>query len=322
MHHFACHGGYTFDDSVPFENEALIRTFIVGGKLGVNVFVLISGYFLIDKQFKWKKFIRLALQVFFYSSVIYLLFLAFGLAIFDIEDLFKNFFPLITNRYWFMSCYVILYVLSPFINKMIKAISKKEHEFLILFLLFVKTIITIFGYNYLSNVGWFITLYIVSAYLKKYNVLTNVWISLASFCLSFTAMIVFSVFLRYSVYGLNNIVCFVASVSLFNVFRNMKTSFHSKAVNLVSSAMLGVYLIHDNNFVRPFLWQETLECRRMARKPFFSQYAINVVIIVFAVCTAIELARIYLIEKPLIKAIKKAKERKSATKNIQEKPTE
>ena len=39
----------------------------IGGKLGVVIFVLISGYFLVDSKFKIKKLLKLFLEVLFYS---------------------------------------------------------------------------------------------------------------------------------------------------------------------------------------------------------------------------------------------------------------
>ena len=41
--------------------------------VAVNCFVLISGYFLIDSSFKWKKIFKLWLKVFFYSIVLFFL---------------------------------------------------------------------------------------------------------------------------------------------------------------------------------------------------------------------------------------------------------
>ena len=49
-HHFACHSD--FSSTISSLNNAVIKTLIIGGRLGVNVYVLISGYFLINSKFK------------------------------------------------------------------------------------------------------------------------------------------------------------------------------------------------------------------------------------------------------------------------------
>lgn len=46
----------------------LIGDFInIGGRLGVNLFVLITGYFLVNSKFKVKKLIKLIFEVWCYS---------------------------------------------------------------------------------------------------------------------------------------------------------------------------------------------------------------------------------------------------------------
>ena len=62
LHHYAYHGNLI---SIPNDNfNKYVAVFIiVGGKVGVNVFVLITGYFLINSKFKIKKVIQLILQV-------------------------------------------------------------------------------------------------------------------------------------------------------------------------------------------------------------------------------------------------------------------
>ena len=51
IHHFSVHGGYFTETqgTLPF-NATLIDLFAMGGRLGVNIFVLISGYFLINSK--------------------------------------------------------------------------------------------------------------------------------------------------------------------------------------------------------------------------------------------------------------------------------
>ena len=93
-HHFACHGAFSFSlQSLEF-NRLWIIFLWIWGKIGVNVFVLISGWFLSQtNNFKWSKIIILWLQMFFYSIVVYLLFLLFGNEVFTIKSLIKRIFP-------------------------------------------------------------------------------------------------------------------------------------------------------------------------------------------------------------------------------------
>ena len=66
MHHYA-YEIYTDYTSPLSGNLFFLQFFYMFGKLGVNLFVFITGFFLCDKEFKLNKLIRLELLVIFYS---------------------------------------------------------------------------------------------------------------------------------------------------------------------------------------------------------------------------------------------------------------
>ena len=58
-HHFSVHSHLISD--TPIINVYLQRALATGGKVAVNLFVLISGYFMINSTFKFKKLLKLIL---------------------------------------------------------------------------------------------------------------------------------------------------------------------------------------------------------------------------------------------------------------------
>ena len=62
--HYVYKSGYVLTDLNI--NSLTIKSFWFLGELGVNLFVLISGYFLINGKFTFKKLIKLILEVNFY----------------------------------------------------------------------------------------------------------------------------------------------------------------------------------------------------------------------------------------------------------------
>ena len=76
-------------------------------------------------------------------------------------------------------------------------------------------------------------------------------------------------------------------------------------MNLISSATFGVYLLHDNNFMRSFLWKKMLNGPALFNHIVLIPYSILVVVLVYSICTMIELLRIYLLEKKYMKIIEK-----------------
>lgn len=105
----------------------LIGDFLnIGGKLGVNIFVLISGYFLIDSKFKIKKLIKVIFEVWLYSVGIALVCMLLKIGDLSQDTIVKSFLPIMNNMYWFATAYVVMYVLSPFINKFIRMYWKRK----------------------------------------------------------------------------------------------------------------------------------------------------------------------------------------------------
>lgn len=88
-HYFAVHG---WEGGFPYQSISVNRLWVqfiqMGGKIGVNVFVLISGYFLIiAPKIKISKVIKLWLQIAFYSLILFALFVGTGIKAFCIIEL-------------------------------------------------------------------------------------------------------------------------------------------------------------------------------------------------------------------------------------------
>ena len=109
-HHFVVHG--KFDLTASFsKNIFFLQSLSMFGKLGVNLFVLISGYFSCTlpppKHINFRKLLKLELEVIFYSSIIGIIFYNFSSSDFDFIDLLKTFTPLRSNCYWFYRSYFV-----------------------------------------------------------------------------------------------------------------------------------------------------------------------------------------------------------------------
>ena len=80
---------------------------------------------------------------------------------------------------------------------------------------------------------------------------------------------------------------------------------HSKILNMISSATFGVYLIHDNLYMRPFLWERVFKNASYVNSRLLIPFSLIVVFVVFSGCSIIELGRIYLIENNIDSLIRK-----------------
>ena len=98
----------------------IVRSFCI---CAVDVFVLISGYFGI--HFRLNRLVSLDLQTLFYSIASLLFLIIIGYHEIGVLD-FHALIPIITKRYWFVTCYAVLYLLSPFINIVFALLSKEQ----------------------------------------------------------------------------------------------------------------------------------------------------------------------------------------------------
>lgn len=283
-HHFAVHtnwlNGTTF----------IVKAFQVGGKLGVNLFVLISGYFLVSGKFKLKKLIRLVLEVMFYSVGIYLVMCAFGETEFKLNDFIYYCMPLTNKIYWFATTYVIMYCLTPFINIIIKNVTKKQYICLLIELITLQSIIPIITHkSYLGEVGWFITLYLIAGFIRTYDVKVNKWATITTATTTFVLMVLLNSIWNINVWKMESVVCVVCSISIFILFKEMKPKYN-QFVNIISSTTFGVYLIHDGK-IKNILWNEWIQPYRFVNEWWFVFYAIVIVFTIFVACMTIDLCR-------------------------------
>ena len=162
-HHFVVHSGLNLTNELLSVNGIWMQLLMVGGKIGVNIFVLISGYFLIESsRLNYIKLIKFWLQVFFYSVFFFLITLLYQMLYIhttvSISDIIHVLFPLSFEQWWFASVYFVLFLLSPFLNRLLKSINQKSF-FGLLFMMFViwSVIPSILLCDYLKNeLIWFV----------------------------------------------------------------------------------------------------------------------------------------------------------------------
>ena len=145
-----------------------------------NAFILISGI-VGYKTNKYSNLIYIWLIVFFYTVGIDKYFSYFKKSNISKEDLYKDHYPMIFNRYWYFSSYFGMYLFLPVINKGIVSVTKYEMRLVVLTTLGI----FIFWREY-KNPGedlfhfhngfsmiWQLTFYLTGAYIGKYRVEYN-----------------------------------------------------------------------------------------------------------------------------------------------------
>ena len=285
--------------------------------VAVNLYVLISGYFLCTSRFTFRKLFLLWVQIVFYSWIIGGIFLLTGLAGEGATGIYELIFialPVSAGHYWFATIYVLLFAVSPFLNAAIDKMDKNRHRICIAVLLVIfclwNTVLPITNPVADGNgmdIAWFVTLYIIAAYLRKYpeDMKHKKWVyaigyigcSILTFGAGLVLLWVEKVLGKlggYATnwYAYNSLPVLAAAVCLFVIF--VKTEIKhvgiSKIINVTAGATFGVYLIHEHRNLR-YLWQQWLQVEQNAGEPWMILNLLGSVLLVFTVCTLIELLR-------------------------------
>lgn len=314
-HHYVLYGGLK-DINFGF-NTIITKFLITGGKIGVNCFVLISGYFLINSKFKVEKLLKLILEVFFYSIIITTILYTFNLVQINIIDIIKSIMPIVFGKYWFITAYVGMYICFPFINNFIKNISKDKYKvFLIALSIMLIIIPTFTTANFIfSNFTWIVFMYMIGAYIRLYpNKYTEykgkaLCISVILYCVIVIISVLFAflgnninIFAKASNYfaKVNSIFIVPCSIFLFIYFKNKKIEYN-QFINNIAKCSFGIYCIHENNFIRNLIWKQLLKTDTYANSNILIIHAILSIFIVFTICCIIDLLRIYIIENNFFK---------------------
>lgn len=320
MHHFSVHGDFEIISSDNFSfNLVLVQIFSIYGKMACNIFILITGYFMIKSDFNIKKFILLIVEMTFYSLTISIIFYFINPENVNIIDIVKSIFSVFYGN-WFLVNYLIIYVLTPYINKMILSLDKINFKKFIYILIIVFSIIPTFAINCkyeFNNFDIMIIMYIIGAYIRLYSENKKDKKYLYGMLL-FNGMLLLSV-IFFDIVGLilnkngiiknatyfskiNSIITVGGAILTFLYFLN-NINFNSKIINFFSSTTLGIYLIHDNKFVREFIWIDVFPNNEYINEQYFIWFIILKVLLIFLICSGIDKIRYYLIEKNIKKYI-------------------
>lgn len=227
---------------------------------GVDLFILISGYFLI--RLKPKVIIQLAIVVITFE-VFSLICAKFFYGDINVLEFTKNIIdPLGNSQYWFITYYIALVLLSPVLNKSLETTDiRLLRRFIILLSVFNAVSCWLFsskldqgGYSlfnfiYLYCIGQYVHRDNLSAKLTKLRIL-SIFIIATIVNLVIVACLIFKnqdadfESLAFSLAGkYSNPFTIVCAVSILLIF--LKYDFNSKTINVFASCSLGVYLLQD-----------------------------------------------------------------------------
>ena len=291
------------------------------GKIGINCFVLITGYYMCTSQITLRKFLKLLLEIEFYNIVIYVIFVLTGYEGFSVKEAIKGLWPVQSVTGDFIACFLLFYLTIPFMNILINGMDREMHLLLVSLLLFIYSFLASMPMITVDSnyVVWFGILYFLSSYIRLYQPL---WIRYLSHLGGAFLLVAISMFSVVGMHFVNthlgrSMICtaFVAdcykvlalmtSVSLFLYFKNLKIAY-SRTINTIASTTFGVLCIHANSdAMRKWLWRDTVDCIGHYAIDNYYLYALFAVLLIFSVCSIIDYVRIQTVEKWTLRVIDK-----------------
>lgn len=273
--------------------------------VSVNLFVLISGWFGIHP--KRERLLEFLFQILFFNILLFCVFSMImpekTLTRAGIESIL-----MLDDRFWFVKAYLMLYFLSPILNKF-KSLSTTEQTYILLgFFIFQ----SVYGWLY-PSVSWFkwgystisfIGLYFLAQYVR-YTVLLNRCkrLIINKLCLFFLVLALLNTLIAFEcmkhdkgrymdmIYAYNSPLVIASSMCLFLVFT--KLHFHNRYINYIAISSFAAFLFHANYFFLRYTYVPMLQTWHTNDSLFmFSLKTISFIVILFVMSVFIDKIRI------------------------------
>ena len=289
VHMFSYGGFYDAAKAVGGHVHSVALLMKLASRAAVDIFLLITGYFMVDRPFDLKKGLQRSAGVYqkmlFYSVVLTIIFLclgsehliAYGKQMPVWQAILKGIFPVTSQTWYFLSDYLLLCLLMPFLNLALQMLTKKEYRVLVIILVLLMSVWAVllpmrpfnyvfetFGYKNVlvgKNIFHFVFIYILGGYIsfytaprKKPNFLYLAG-ALGTIVLNYLLFTRLPGWFGYQAVAqqYSNPLVIANAVFLLLFFRDVH--FRSRLVNLLASTTLGVYAISEFRFLRTVLWK-------------------------------------------------------------------
>lgn len=312
LFHCAYKSGFVFGPG-PSGEKFFIGSLWMLGELGMNGFILLSGYFMPD--FDIRKVIRVAAQVHFYNLLSLVVGTAVGAWEFPTGRVFFLWLlPVTQGVPWFTTYWLVIYILSPWLKMLADAMDEIMFQKLlaVLVLLFsiIPTAVGMFwgsaeSLPYYNRLIWMVVMYFMGAYIRKYGQRKLffqkglLFMFIPCTVLALASIPVIDLMCVWTgnpgmlnaayFWSANSVLMFGMSVGLFCVFLQLRTR-QSRTVNRLASMALGVYILHDGKLAE-WIWEDLFRCAEWQGSPWLAARILMAAVALFAAGCLCELVR-------------------------------
>ncbi len=301
-------------------NSYFLMLYGAWGKIGINCFLMITGYFMCTSNITLRKLLKLFAQIYLYRWILYPIFLLAGYETFSGGRVIRLLMPVWGFGNNFTSCFIGFWLMIPFFNILVQNMTKHQHKLLLLLILIMYTFlgsIPDFNVNF-NYVTWFGIIYFLASYIRLYpnRLFENrqLWCFFTFFSI---VLALVSVFVMQMLYGskdicasyffvsdCNKILAVAVALCTFLWFKNIKIKCN-KVINAFGSGTFGVLLLHTNSdAMRTWLWNDVVDVvghYQSMSLYYLVLYSFTAVLTIFVLCNLIDQLRISTLEKWLLR---------------------
>lgn len=310
-HHFSVHTSWNFPEKIGLRMYFITA---VGnfGKIGVILFILITGYYLKKQNFSLNKICKLSNTIRVYSLGIFIISLSW--ASFSQDKFIKGMFPLVFDQYWFVTVYVILLIFQPILKNFLLENSREYKLKVALIMIVFFYVPTYLGFIVQIERHFVPNLYLVFILVALIGDLINEYeeelktiyfkyvLSLFLITLFFiqNKVLITELFAKnhldypgFLINGTESLNAIIFSFSLFIIILKIRIPQKmNNQVLFVSVTTFEIYLIHDNLILRSIIWNGIFD----ASKYYWSKslFVVSIIepLVVFATCMMIVRVRV------------------------------
>ena len=307
MSHYSVHGGFDFNSITNTFNFFFLKGIRLGA-LGVDVFILLFGYYSVSsKNNNLKRAFHLWGQVLTYSLLLYFLYLFFISKKLNISECLTSVFPTLTSLYWFFTAYIIFFLLSPYINMMLNSLTQSNYLKYLFVMLFFWCLVPTITQSVPAggDFSLFLLLYSLGGFLRLFpnSLLCNkktgiILLSVSFIVLLLSPVCIFTLGKYYPIlngkenilYSQTSVLVIGSALGMSIIAVNLKRRIN-KSINYLASITFGVYLLHDNSLTRSVFWGRLFKCNSFQDSPLLIIHCLSTVAIIFAIGAILEFIR-------------------------------
>lgn len=305
MIHVIIHGGLIQAVQLMPAKRIAIYVLYTASFCAVNCYGLISGFVGITSRQHYSSLAAQHLRVVFYSVL-----LTIGIRFMFPNtvskwDILKSMFPYTNDAYWYYTAYLPTALLAPYINRLLRSLTKRELCQLAVLLVVLFSLWPMVSGKDLNHINfgysasWILCLYVLGGILRLLDMhqrMRSSWLAVLyalAICIALASKLIkddpsFHIYEDYS-----SLLFLTAAAALVLFFARIPFSrpFLRKIITLISTLSFSVYLIHDHTLVRIRLMRERFA--PLAHLPLISMVLSTLLIVagILLGCLLIDLGR-------------------------------